>query len=353
MGNFVEALKTQGGQATANLAGGILGQAWGQIWAKANDRRQLRQQERLQNLQIEGTKNLTDYQYAKELQMWKDTNYQAQAQQMRLAGLNPGLMYGMSGGGGTTTGSSGMGVTGAQAPSGGGELAAGAGMGMMAASQLKLMQAQKENIEADTEQKKVEAAKTAGVDTELAGTQIQSLAQGINNAKAQEALTKVQTQLNETELQIKNATAEQAIAMVSQQSQLAEQAIRAAVRENKLGYDTFEDRVKMVNAQLIGQLVGNTLTQAKTRLTEAEIKQVQQNIQNSLINNIQNWDQLQINWQHVQNESKKVGNDVLMNDTPKSTQMISEMGTKILQAIGLGSILKGDRTVIQGFKPKY
>ena len=46
-----------------------------------------------------------------ELQMktWNDTGYGAQMKMMKEAGLNPGLMYGMSGGGGQTTGSQGGG----------------------------------------------------------------------------------------------------------------------------------------------------------------------------------------------------------------------------------------------------
>ena len=43
-----------------------------------NDRRQLRQQEKLQNLEIKGSKELTDYNAAKQLEMWKATNYPAQ-----------------------------------------------------------------------------------------------------------------------------------------------------------------------------------------------------------------------------------------------------------------------------------
>ena len=45
------------------------------------------------NEQVKYAKELTDYNYAKQLQMWKDTNYSAQTEQMRKAGLNIGLMY--------------------------------------------------------------------------------------------------------------------------------------------------------------------------------------------------------------------------------------------------------------------
>ena len=84
-----------------------------------NDRRQLRQQEKLQNLEIRGSKELTDYNAAKQLEMWKATNYPAQVEQMKLAGLNPALAYGMGGGGGVTSNVATGKTSGGQAPSGG------------------------------------------------------------------------------------------------------------------------------------------------------------------------------------------------------------------------------------------
>lgn len=44
-----------------------------------------------------------------QMDMWNKTNYQAQIEHMKKAGLNPALMYGMGGGGGTTAGSQGGG----------------------------------------------------------------------------------------------------------------------------------------------------------------------------------------------------------------------------------------------------
>lgn len=123
--------------------------------AKGKDRRQLVQQGKLQDLQIAGNKEMMDYQNQKQMEMWEKTGYGAQMKQLKDAGLNPGLLYGMGGGGGQSTGNASASVTGGQAAQGSGnEVETMMGMGIQAATQLQLLKAQKENIEADTELKR-------------------------------------------------------------------------------------------------------------------------------------------------------------------------------------------------------
>ena len=64
---------------------------------------------------MEGNKAMMEHSRKLQMQTWHDTNYSAQRAEMEKAGLNPALMYGMSGGGGTTTGSPSGSVTGGRA----------------------------------------------------------------------------------------------------------------------------------------------------------------------------------------------------------------------------------------------
>ena len=112
MGNFTDILAEQAG----GVANQVIGQALGMAFGAYNDARQRKQQRNLQEIQLQGNEKALEQQRVKEMKKWEDTNYSAQVEQLKKAGLNAGLIYGMSGGGGTTTGGAGAGVTGASAP---------------------------------------------------------------------------------------------------------------------------------------------------------------------------------------------------------------------------------------------
>jgi len=142
----------------ASAANGAVGQVLGMALGGMQDKRQLKQQEKLQDLQIKGNKEMADYGQQKQMEMWENTNFNAQKAQMEKAGLNPALMYGMGGAGGATTGAGASGAVGGAAADSGAERT---GMGLQIASQLALQKAQKENIEADTANKKASTENTS------------------------------------------------------------------------------------------------------------------------------------------------------------------------------------------------
>lgn len=126
---------------------------------------------------FERQKQLNEQAQELGIKTWKETNFSAQKEELKKAGLNPGLLYGMSGAGGGTVGSGGGGT--AQQAN-----IENIGMDVAGMAQLALMKAQKDNIEADTKQKEAETTKTAGVDTKasIESTRGQKFANDLNDA---------------------------------------------------------------------------------------------------------------------------------------------------------------------------
>ena len=142
------------GMIAANAIGTATNTGLGLLLQKQQDKRQLEQQGKLGQQQL--GLNIAQMQAQKELdlEMWEKTNFKAQRDQMEMAGLSPGLIYGQSGAGGATTGGSGGNVSAPSAPAGGGEILG-----------LQLLNAQKGLIEAQT--KKTEGGKLATVSGSL------------------------------------------------------------------------------------------------------------------------------------------------------------------------------------------
>jgi hypothetical protein len=90
-----------------NSSIGTLGRQLGMdLWGENRQQQRTRDNMRLQN-QLQ--QQLNQQGHNLQFDMWNKTNYKAQMEHMKKAGLNPALMYGMSGGGGSTTGSQGGG----------------------------------------------------------------------------------------------------------------------------------------------------------------------------------------------------------------------------------------------------
>ena len=121
--------------------------------------RQLKQQQKLMDQQIQGSKELSDYSKENQMDIWNRTNYEAQMEHLKKAGLNPGLLYGKGGQGGTLGGGAVPMPTGGQAASVDPNAKAGK---IMEAS---MMLANKALIDSQTKKNIAEANAISGVKT--------------------------------------------------------------------------------------------------------------------------------------------------------------------------------------------
>lgn len=68
-------------------------------------KKQFKRSKELMELQMANQERMNENAYNRQMQMWEDTNFAAQREQLKKAGMSVGLMYGQGGGGGTTVGS--------------------------------------------------------------------------------------------------------------------------------------------------------------------------------------------------------------------------------------------------------
>lgn len=184
--------------------------------------------------------------------LWQKTGPKGTMEQLKQAGLNPGLVYGMGGAaGGTTSGGAGSG-TGSQSNSAQFNL----GMGL----QLEHQKAMIENTKADTEVKKADAAKTAGVDTEESKGRIAAIAAETQNKGIQNQLLAFDSELKRIELEIadksKDARAENPELVNKQLVQATEKIIaetRGAEAEGKIKAETMDVVIKQTRQAAVEQ----------------------------------------------------------------------------------------------------
>lgn len=149
------------------MLGPIAGAAAGMFMGDLNRRKQVQQQRELNEVNEESAKNMGRFNYEQSMRMLKETGPKFQVGQLKEAGMSVGNMYGGTGSGGAIQNSPvSMSPGNAEGASAGTGAMTQMGMlGTQVMAQTKLLDAQKENVEADTANKLANAPKTIA-DTE-------------------------------------------------------------------------------------------------------------------------------------------------------------------------------------------
>jgi len=315
---YLEQLGMQAGEQALN---GIMGIALGAY----NDKRQLKQQQKLQNMQIEGSKTLTDYNAAKQLEMWHATNYGPQMQELEKAGLNPGLIYGMGGGGGASANIESGSVQGANAPAGGREI-----MDMMNnALQRKMTEAQTKVLESQAKLNEVEANKKAGVDTKVGEATIANLTQDVTNKKAQEALTRVQTEAQELQNEINGSAINDIKGTIKYAMRKIYGEMQSALAQGTIDEATIKEKTRIVQEEMIQSVLKNALTKADIANVKADTA-IKEKTPQVLDAQLKKWaNEIMIAWDKLANEttinSQNLRDAMGDSDFPKElTEIISQ-----------------------------
>lgn len=189
------------------MVGAIMGigtAAMGALGAKSAQSQSWENQVKLMDIQAMLNQKNAKYSTGQAKSLWDYTNFENQIKHIKNAGLSPGLIYGMGGAGGTTSGAgqaSGVGLPQDQSV-GMGLRAQELGLQMAnAASQIKLNESQAKKNDA-------EANKIAGVDTEAQKATIDNLIAQTSNEKIKRGLILGQIRVADAEEELKRNTAD-------------------------------------------------------------------------------------------------------------------------------------------------
>ena len=246
------AASTAAGAASATGAGiplGVALQGISMLGGLGQGRRQYHRQKKLMGFQKGHQMDLNEHGHQLQMDMWNKTNYKAQLEHMKKAGLNPALMYGSAGQGGQT---------GSQ---GGGAAAGGSAVAerVMDLSSM-LTEAQIEDLRASAEKKRAESDKIEGVDTEL--TSEQSIGQKLGNEITEKSSD---AQIGQMFANLEKTLEEKINIMVQNQFDIrtiedriaiiAEETVAKAL-ENSIGLKTEDAQVNRIVSESIRQSIG-------------------------------------------------------------------------------------------------
>lgn len=259
----------------------------GLILGDYNDKRQLRQQDKLNKQNATLQKELTRFQNEEAFKMWQRTNYQAQTEEMRKAGLNIGLMYKGAGQGGTLQNNAAT-VNAPEAPKGNNEI----GMGLQLGLQNQLQKAQIENIRAQTEKTKIEAAKTAGVDTQNVEATTAKIKQETMNAEINQSILALEKEMQQIQNNITNKTQEDIIREINAMANKTSQEAISAAAKAKIDNATVREQIKQIRQTTTEQQIRIAAQKANIKVTESQIQKIANDIYMAKQANMQAWDQM-------------------------------------------------------------
>lgn len=342
MGNFSKWIGDQATGLFNQATGGVMGMMFGDAMADKNDKRQIEQQRKLQNMQMQGNKEMMDYGMMKQLQMWKETNYSAQMAELEKAGLNPALLYGMKGGGGVTTGSPAGGVTGGSAPTGGGEHVQGLQMGL----QMRMMKAQIDLAESQANKNNVEATKTGGIDTTKAQAEVLNLQALTTNTNAKTALARIETDIADMDKEIKGKTLDDVIQIVDIEEQTARTELDRLARKNILEKATYNTAYKQIVENLTATVLENEILRKKPQMMETERNLMIAQMRGTLAKIYQDWNNLEYSGTEKASEQRLKWSEQISKETGLDMDTVD----RVLQAIILKNVIKGgNATPVRGF----
>ena len=257
------------------LAQGINNTTHGLIWDNIASDRAMNDWRDQQYQNMENSWYLSNIDYANRMNMWRETGPVGMMKELEKAGLSEALIYKQGASGGQTAASV------PNAPQATFQRGSAAGNVWAAGVQAAVADSAIEANKAQANKANAEADSIRGVAGTTGEAQISSLTQGIEESKARQALTEIQTQIGKTEAYIKTASAEDAIDRIKYDTQNALNKARSSMVEANIDEATQAtkiDTIKQENTKIYLEQELLKATTDKTEATTQNIKQATQQI---------------------------------------------------------------------------
>lgn len=275
------------------LIGEVLGLTLGQIAKDADQDYNERQSEHEKFRQSWWQRLNAQYGQQLQMQTWEQTNYPAQIEQIKKAGLNPGLIYKGAGEGGT------IGAMPSNSVNQTAPIQHTNSMALQLGLQTAMVQAQIKNLEANTNKTNVEADKTAGVDTEQTQTatekmktEIGKLIAETKNAQLESARIEAETEVAKVEANIANLTQVDIIKQIAIINDKLYGEAQKALTESNVAKETREAAITLIRQSTIEQQLRITSTKAELKLTAAQIRVLSKQADFMIQQNMRDWDKM-------------------------------------------------------------
>lgn len=268
------------------------------IGQKAREKRAMENQQKLMGIQLGNQQTLNAEQFARqqelnrmghELQMeaWRKTNYPAQLSMLKEAGLNPALLYGQGGAGGSTTGSQGGGsAQGGSAQGGNAPAPQPMDLGnMLLGAQMQLLKAQARKTEEEAN-----VIETTGV--KEAETRISKMIAETQNEYAKKGLTEIQADLTRID------TANRQYIIDAEVNNILEKT-RELKLQNYITEEGTESILKDLEQTALLKTVQVASENAKIKLTETQVNEITNSIQ-------QKWEQVAQGWEQLDKKQQEI-----------------------------------------------
>lgn len=280
-GGFNKWLSSGVGGLVTGGTSGIMDLGIGLITENQRETRQANRQKEFMEIQNRNQRGLNQQGHDLQMDMWNKTNYGAQMEHIKEAGLNPAMLYGKGGAGGATTGSQGGGTaSGGVAPSMkgmdvrmGAQAQQGAIQGALAESTIEVNKASANKLNADAEKIRGWEKDSTITGIEKANAEIDKLKQETGTEIEKTWLISVQRKLAEAQtanegLKGGNITAQ--TENYQAQTRNADEMLKQMKIQTGINEATKESAMMIVGNSAVQSALNIALTNSKISLTDEQ-----------------------------------------------------------------------------------